>query len=381
VTSSANILVAREYGAAERGNLARMTLVLITIQFVSEIGLLGSITKHSEILLNKLNSANKFVRHYLLLRLLITSPILAFIFIWILDWLSPMNFTFLVMSQVLVTWYQANTYILQGRNIVTWNKYSLLQAMLYAFVVVPIVFMGAGVVYILCAYNCSFILVGYLAKVRLKQDEDFHEQELSVLEKVVVTEYSNRNFFWITANQFLNRSDLILFSIILQNTELGIYSLSLSLSMIVSPIFQTLGNIGFVEGPLLKSVKRKSYIFAMVKKYLLISALVFIPVNLAGFFAYWILLRNDYSGIVQLMPFTFVFVFSKLIVQAVAQVLRSSGEMTKGISIQVFYFLTWLALGFIFSRSLQNYIDIVEIMAVVSIGCVILVLNYIRRYG
>jgi hypothetical protein len=381
VMSAANIFVAREYGAAERGNLARMTLVLITIQFVSETGLLGSITKHSEILFKKLKSTNNFARRHLLLRLLISSPILAMIFIWRLDWLSPIEFTFLVVSQVLVTWYQAYTYILQGRNIVTWQKYSVLQSILYAFVIIPIIFTGAEVIYILCAYNCSFILVGYLAKVQLEKGEDFQEQDLSALEKVVVTEYSNSNFFWITANQILNRSDLILFSIILQSTELGIYSVSLSLSMIVSPIFQTLGNIGFIEGSLLAGVKRKSYIFSMVRKYLLISVIVFIPVNLAGFLVYWILLRNDYAGIMQLMPFTFIFVFSKLIVQAVAQILRSSGEMTKGISIQAFYFLSWLALGFIFSRSLQNYVDIVETMAAVSIGCAVLVLCFIRRNG
>ena len=380
LTSSVNLIVARSIGSSARGELAKMTLALIVLQIVSEGGILGAVTHFSRRFEGKSFDLVKRVRNFILSRVLLVIIPITGICVFVLNWLTVNQMLLLAFTQILVTFFQVNVFYLQGINIESWNRTNIYQSVCYSVAALFLVLHETHVVFILMAYNLSYMAPGLTAKIKLSKFNLTNTETLTEVEFLTLQEYSKKNFWWIVANQLLNRIDLLIFAVVLAINDLGVYSVALSWAMLSSPIFQAIGSIGFVQATDLEHEERRTYLFSMISKYVVVSIVAITPIVFSGFLMANYFLGLEYIRVSQLLPPVFLFVATKLLIQAIAQVLRSGEQMKESILIQLaFCVVVTLSIAI----SLLARTSFLSLLYAIAIGCIVytlIVLFFLRGY-
>lgn len=337
VAAGANLFVARILGPAGRGHLTRLTLTLVAIQIFSEFGILGSCTHFAHRFGKEIYDLLGIVRHILYRRTVFTSLIFYPGFVLFLKWLTPMEFVLLAGSQLIVSRFQAESFLLQGLNLHSWNRSNLAQSLSYAFLVLILALWSQEAISYVLAFNLSYFLSGMTANIYLKGLKRKSNKKIRDAELHSFLNYGRKNFVWILANQIMSRIDLFVLAILLSSADLGVYSIALSWSMIVSPIYQTIGTIGFVEGSRSAKFEQVEYLREVISKFLIVSIIAYFPIILTGNLLVKYFLGQDFLQFPELLPPVVAIVTVKSLIQVVAQVYRSLESMRKSVSIQMGY--------------------------------------------
>ena len=378
LSASVNLLIARSLGASARGDLARLTLVLIMLQIFSEFGILGAVTHYSRKFQDQSADLVKKVRNFILRKMSIAVLPISVVFVFSLKWLTLFEFVLLTLSQIIVTFFQVNIYFLQGVELRVWNRTSFYQSLTYCSISLLLVWQSANVLFIVLVYNLSYVVSSLVARRKLSELAFSTRESFNEPEYLTLLNYSRKNFWWIASNQLLIRIDLLVLACYLTVSDLGLYSVALSWSMLVSPIYQSIGSIGFVEAGNLNREERQTYMYSMIKKFLIVTLVTLIPNILSGYLLVIYFLGNEFLLVPKLLPAVFCIVASKLLIQAIAQVLRGGETMGKSNFVQL-AFCASLASGILISKVVNA--DLVMLLYVTAGVCVtysIATLLYIR---